>query len=130
MSRTEAAGKRKTRKSWTCNNYRYCDGRLPIQAPLNPDGSNPRCPKCESKMSKSRITEIKREGKVNWKNAKARVKALGVELRGGGADEAPEVYKRLTDVLGYHEGTIKIEHRLTPIGVAMAGAGEWDPYRD
>ena len=81
-------------------------------------------------MSKSRITEIKREGKVNWKDAKARVKALGVELRGGGADEAPQVYKRLTDVLGYHEGTIKIEHRLTPIGVAMAGAGEWDPYRD
>ena len=41
-----------------------------------------------------------------------------------------EVYKRLTDVLGYHEGTIKIEHRLTPIGVAMAGANEFDPYKD
>ena len=130
MSRTEAAGKRKTRKFWTCNNYRNCNGRLSIQTRLNADGSNPRCPKCDSKMSKSRITEIKREGKVNWQEAQARVKALGVELRGGGADEAPEVYKRLTDVLGYHEGTIKIEHRLTPIGVAMAGANEFDPYKD
>jgi tRNA-splicing ligase RtcB len=58
-----------------------------------------------------------------------RVKSQGIELRGGGADEAPEVYKRLSDVLAYHEGTIRIDHRLTPIGVAMAGA-EYDPYKD
>ena len=71
-----------------------------------------------------------RAGKVDWPAAQARVKAQGVELRGGGADEAPEVYKRLSDVLAYHSGTIEIEHRLTPIGVAMAGANGIDPYKD
>ena len=71
-----------------------------------------------------------RGGRVNWPSVQARVKSQGVELRGGGADEAPEVYKRLSDVLAYHEGTIRIDHRLTPIGVAMAGADEHDPYRD
>ncbi len=130
MSRSEAAGRKKTRKSWTCNNYRNCDGTLPIHTPMNANGSNPRCPKCEAKMSKSRITEITREGKVDWPAAQARVKAAGIELRGGGADEAPEAYKRLNEVLAYHEGTIRIDHRLTPIGVAMAGAGEFDPYKD
>ena len=130
MSRTEAAGKRRTRKAWTCNNHRHCDGKLPIQTPLNVDGSNPRCPKCESKMSKSRVTEVKSTGRVDWPAAQARLKTQGIELRGGGADEAPEAYKRLPEVLAYHEGTIRIDHRLTPIGVAMAGMSEFDPYRD
>lgn len=130
MSRTEAAGKVKVRKAWTCNNYRQCDGRLPIQTPKNVDGSNPRCPKCDSRMSKSRTEEVKRVGKVDWPAVQQRLKGLGIELRGGGADEAPEAYKRLTDVLAYHEGTIRVDHRLTPIGVAMAGANEFDPYRD
>lgn len=53
-----------------------------------------------------------------------------VELRGGGVDESPHAYKRLDEVLGYHAKSIKILHTLTPIGVAMAGAGEVDPYRD
>jgi len=130
MSRSEAAGRVKVRRLWTCNNYRQCDGRLPIQTPQNADGSNPRCQKCQSKMRKSRITETKRQGKVDWGRVQADVKAKRIELRGGGADEAPEVYKRLTDVLGYHEGTIRIDHLLTPIGVAMAGANEFDPYKD
>ena len=68
-------------------------------------------------------------GRVDWPSVQERVKSQGIELRGGGADEAPEVYKRLSDVLAYHEGTIRIDHRLTPIGVAMAGA-EYDPYKD
>ena len=70
-----------------------------------------------------------RGGRVDWPSVQERVKSQGIELRGGGADEAPEVYKRLSDVLAYHEGTIRIDHRLTPIGVAMAGA-EYDPYKD
>ena len=69
-------------------------------------------------------------GVVDWPAVQARVKAQGVELRGGGADEAPEVYKRLDEVLAHHAGTIRIDHRLTPIGVAMAGANEYDPYKD
>jgi len=33
-------------------------------------------------------------------------------------------------VLAAHAGTIEILHRLTPIGVAMAGADTFDPYKD
>jgi len=40
------------------------------------------------------------------------------------------VYKRLDAVLEAHDGTIEIEHTLTPVGVAMAGANEYDPYKD
>ena len=29
-----------------------------------------------------------------------------------------------------HQGTIRILHTLDPIGVAMAGADEFDPFRD
>lgn len=60
----------------------------------------------------------------------ARDQGPGIELRGGGADEAPECYKRLDEVLAAHAGTIEIEHRLRPIGVAMAGADVFDPYKD
>ena len=54
----------------------------------------------------------------------------GIELRGGAADEAPGAYKRLDEVLAYHEGTVRILHTLRPIGVAMAGADTFDPYKD
>ena len=39
-------------------------------------------------------------------------------------------YKRLPEVLDHHAGTIRILHTLQPLGVAMAGADEHDPYRD
>lgn len=71
-----------------------------------------------------------REGKVDWSAASAKVRALGVELRGAGADEAPEVYKRLPDVIAAHGHTIRVLQHLRPIGVAMAGAKEFDPYKD
>jgi len=60
----------------------------------------------------------------------AELRAKGIELRGGGADEAPGVYKRLEEVLGYHAGSIRIVHTLQPLGVAMAGADVFDPYKD
>jgi len=69
-------------------------------------------------------------GRVNWREWQDTLKGQGVELRGGGADEAPECYKRLADVLGYHGDTIDVLHTLRPIGVAMAGRDEFDPYRD
>ena len=56
--------------------------------------------------------------------------AAGIELRGGAADEAPGAYKRLDQVLAAHGDTIEIVHRLTPLGVAMAGAETFDPYKD
>jgi len=39
-------------------------------------------------------------------------------------------YRRLPDVLKAHKGTITIEHLLRPFAVVMAGAGEFDPYKD
>ena len=71
-----------------------------------------------------------REPKVDWKSASAAVKAAGVELRGADADEAPDCYKRLPEVLAHHGDTIKILHTLRPIGVAMAGKEVVDPYKD
>ena len=69
-------------------------------------------------------------GVVNWPKWQEQLKTQGIELRGGGADEAPECYKRLSDVLRAHEGTICVLHTLRPIGVAMAGKDTFDPYKD
>jgi hypothetical protein len=33
-------------------------------------------------------------------------------------------------VLEFHCETIEVEHRLMPIGVAMASDDEYDPFRD
>lgn len=70
------------------------------------------------------------KGLVDWKVVKKRLKTKGIVLRGGGADEAPECYKKLQAVLSYHAGTIEVMHRLRPIGVAMAAADMHDPYKD
>jgi tRNA-splicing ligase RtcB len=58
------------------------------------------------------------------------VRQAGVTLRGAGVDESPHRYKRLPEVLAEHAGMIRVLHMLRPIGVAMAGAGEFDPYKD
>jgi tRNA-splicing ligase RtcB len=70
------------------------------------------------------------EGKIDFDKVKEQMKIKGVELRGAGADEAPNAYKKLSEVLEYHEGTIEIRHVLKPIGVAMAGNEIFDPYKD
>ncbi|MBW8051863.1 MAG: RtcB family protein [Cytophagales bacterium] len=70
------------------------------------------------------------KGLVNFPAVLKRMKRKGIELRGSGPDEAPEVYKSLDQVLEYHKDTIKILHKLKPIGVAMAGLGVYDPYKD
>ena len=43
---------------------------------------------------------------------------------------AAEAYKRLPEVLAAHGETVRTLHTLTPLGVAMAGANEFDPYKD
>ena len=53
-----------------------------------------------------------------------------VILRGGGLDEAPQAYRRLPEVLKAQGETIEVLHTLTPIVVVMAGADEFDPYKD
>lgn len=70
------------------------------------------------------------KGKVDFNDVKRRMKQKNIELRGSAADEAPECYKKLSDVLNYMKGTIKIIHELYPIGVAMAGSEIYDPYKD
>jgi len=67
---------------------------------------------------------------VNFRSVQDRVRTRGIVLRGAGADEAPEVYRKLDDVLAPHRGTIEIEHTLRPRIVVMAGADEFDPYKD
>lgn len=70
------------------------------------------------------------KGKVDFDAVKEMMKQRKIELRGSGADEAPDCYKNLNEVLGYMGNTIKILHELHPIGVAMAGADNYDPYKD
>jgi tRNA-splicing ligase RtcB len=54
----------------------------------------------------------------------------GVTLIGADLDESPMAYRRLPEVLAQHAGTIRVLHTLRPFAVAMAGAGEFDPFRD
>jgi tRNA-splicing ligase RtcB (3'-phosphate/5'-hydroxy nucleic acid ligase) len=67
--------------------------------------------------------KITRQMMLDW------LRPMGVELRGAGPDEAPQVYKRLREVLSYHPN-VEIVHTLRPIGVAMAGEDVQDPFKD
>lgn len=78
------------------------------------------------KKVKTRIAE----GAVNETSMRQKIKNMGIDLRGGGADEAPDVYRPLKEVLAHHAATIKVETVLTPKVVLMAGSDEYDPYKD
>src|SRR5690625_4530453 len=79
------------------------------------------------------MSRTKAAGRMNWRTRKRRggaiseekmkkaVERFGVELRGGGPDESPFVYRQLQEVLDAHEGTIEILNVLKPIGVVMSG---------
>ena len=85
-------------------------------------------------------------GRKRWRRGKLTVESEGeisrgmmerwitefneVELRGADTDESPHVYKQWPEVLEYHDATIVVLYTLMPIGVAMAGADEFDLYRD
>ena len=70
------------------------------------------------------------EGRVSPEMMQEWVARKGVQLRGGGLDESPHVYRRLPDVLAAQGGTIEVLHTLRPLIVVMAGADEFDPYKD
>lgn len=70
------------------------------------------------------------KGKVDFDLVKSKMESRQIELRGAGADEAPECYKKLNEVLNYMGDTIEVVHTLEPIGVAMAGNETFDPYKD
>ncbi|HYR32497.1 MAG TPA: RtcB family protein [Gemmatimonadales bacterium] len=67
---------------------------------------------------------ISREMMLEW------VQRKKVILRGGGTDESPHVYRRLPDVLAAQGPTVEVLHVLHPLIVVMAGAVEFDPYKD
>jgi tRNA-splicing ligase RtcB len=74
--------------------------------------------------------EIKSPGKVSWPMLREWLEPMGVVLRGGGLDESPQAYRRLPDVLAAQGDTVRVLHTLTPLIVVMAGANEFDPYKD
>jgi tRNA-splicing ligase RtcB (3'-phosphate/5'-hydroxy nucleic acid ligase) len=121
MSRTKAAGK--SRRRWACTNCEW------FQAPGEHKPADERCPRCGNGHLAKRLVQLV-PGLIDFDAVKASLGERGVELRGGAADEAPEAYKRLDAVLAAHGDTIEVVHRLTPIGVAMAGADTFDPYKD
>jgi tRNA-splicing ligase RtcB len=84
----------------------------------------------EAKGKVNKQGVLTREPRVTQDMMDQWVSVARVELRGAGVDESPHCYKRLPEVLAEHEGTIRILHTLTPIGVAMAGKNEFDPYKD
>jgi tRNA-splicing ligase RtcB (3'-phosphate/5'-hydroxy nucleic acid ligase) len=121
MSRAQAAGRVRKRKRWTCTD-RDCDRIFEVQ------GTCPDHP--TARMKKVWVEQQLKPGVVDWPVVQARLREQGIVLVGGGADEAPEVYKRLPDVLAAHAGSVRVKHRLRPLGVAMAGRDVHDPYKD
>jgi tRNA-splicing ligase RtcB len=122
MSRTQAAGRVRRRKRWACSN-RDCDRLF--------ESAGASCPEHPgSRMMKTWTEEQIKPGVVDWPAVQARLREQGIVLIGGGADEAPEVYKRLPEVLDAHAGSIRVKHTLRPLGVAMAGRDVYDPYKD
>lgn len=67
---------------------------------------------------------VSREAMKRW------LKARGITLRGGDVDEAPQVYRRLEEVLEEQKGTVEVVERLRPLVVVMAGPEVFDPYKD
>jgi tRNA-splicing ligase RtcB len=132
MSRTQAAGRVRRRKRWACS-HRDCDRVFDIDGISSHAGAPKRgvCPEHpDARVKKVWVEEQLKPGKVDWPAVQARLREQGIVLIGGGADEAPEVYKRLPEVLEAHSGSIRVKHTLHPLGVAMAGRDVYDPYKD
>ena len=132
MSRTQAAGRVRRRKRWACSD-RDCDRVFDIHgvSSQNPAPKRGVCPDHpDARLMKVWVEEQLKPGVVDWPAVQARLREQGIVLVGGGADEAPEVYKRLPDVLDAHAGSIRVKHTLRPLGVAMAGRDVRDPYKD
>ena len=74
----------------------------------------------------------RKEAKRRFSRAQmdAWLRERGVVLVGADLDESPMAYRRLPEVIAAHAGTVKVLHTLRPFAVAMAGAGEFDPFKD
>jgi tRNA-splicing ligase RtcB (3'-phosphate/5'-hydroxy nucleic acid ligase) len=132
MSRSKAAGRVRRRKRWACSN-RDCTRVFDLEGVSSHLGAPKKgvCPDHpDARVKKVWVEEQLKPGVVDWPAVQARLREQGIVLVGGGADEAPEVYKRLPDVLAAHAGSVRVTHRLRPLGVAMAGRDVYDPYKD
>jgi len=82
-------------------------------------------------------------GKKDWKTGKRKTEGVisqqmmfdwlmqkQVTLVGGGLDEAPQAYRRLTEVLKAQGDSISVVHTLKPHIVCMAGEKDFDPYAE
>ena len=68
-----------------------------------------------------RTGKVLKRGRVSRAMMLEWVGRRGVVLRGGGPDESPHVYRRLTDVLAAQGDTVRVLHTLRPLVVVMAG---------
>lgn len=124
ISRKKAAGKTKRVKTYRCKTEGCRNDMVYPSSPTH-------CRWCQKDtMYKFTETVQVSPGLVNYGEWLTKLSKEGIEIRGGGADEAPECYKRLNDVLKYHEGTVEIVHTLFPIGIVMASKDIEDPFRD
>lgn len=71
-----------------------------------------------------------REPMVDRKEWHKWLEDYGVTVLGADLDESPQAYRRLSEVLEYHKNTVEVTCQLKPFGVIMAGANEFDPYKD
>ena len=125
MSRSQAAGRVRRQTVFACSD-RDCEFSVPAKG-----YSSQTCPDHPTaKMRKWKTEQVVRPGVVDWPAVQSSLREQGIVLIGGGADEAPEVYKRLPEVLAAHGDTIRVKHTLRPVGVAMAGRDLHDPYKD
>jgi tRNA-splicing ligase RtcB len=132
MSRSQAAGRMRRQKRYACR-HRDCDRIFDIDGISSTRGVPKKgiCPDHpQSGVTKVWVQEQVTRGVVDWPAVQARLREQGIVLVGGGADEAPEVYKRLPDVLAAHGDSVRVKHTLHPLGVAMAGRDVHDPYKD
>jgi tRNA-splicing ligase RtcB (3'-phosphate/5'-hydroxy nucleic acid ligase) len=134
LSRTQAAGKSATVWECTerdCSHFEFKRDYISKRqaAGVEEHGRFTTCPDHPHGRMRKRFRRVV-GGLVDYQAVRARLAAQGIVIRGGGADEAPEAYKRLDEVLAHHAGTVRVLHTLKPFAVLMAGEGEYDPYKD
>lgn len=131
LSRRKAKGKTRIVAKWRCMNYRKCAYTAAKGGYQKIDGGpTPKCPNCGHKLHLEQMEEQLAPGLVDFNAVKQDIKARDTILRGGGADEAPQVYRKLQQVLDAHGATVRICEVFTPRIVVMAGHDVYDPYKD
>src|SRR2546426_5822535 len=123
MSRSQAAGRIRRRKRYACRN-RDCDRVFDIDGVSSAVGVPKKgvCPEHpESGVMKVWVEEQVKPGLVDWPAVQTRLREQGIVLVGGGADEAPEGYKRLPEVLAAPGGSVRVKHTPRPPRGGVAG---------